>query len=99
MTSYVCIGGEKCGKTTIIRRYIANQFIASDEETQQDESQRIDGSSPLAELSTHTLTVPGRKEVVSVTFWEIPSTPLAYMKRQYYTGTDAVLIGQSGSWI
>ena len=86
-------------KDYIIQRYIANQFIASDEETQQDESQRIDGSSPLAELSTHTLTIPGRKEVVPITFWEIPSAPLACMKRQYDTGADAVLIGQSGSWI
>lgn len=93
----ITIGDGKCGKTTIIRRYIANQFIASDEEPQQDEPQRTDRSSQLAELSTHTLTVPGRKEVVSVTFWEIPSAPLAYMKRQYYTGADAVLIGQSGS--
>ena len=33
-------------------------------------------------------------EVVSVTFWEIPSSPLAYMKKQYYTGADAVIIGE-----
>lgn len=88
------IGGEKCGKTTIIRRYSANQFLASSEETQENEPQKTSGSPQLAQLSTHTLKVPGRNEVVSVTFWEIPSNPLAYMKKQYYTGADAVLIGE-----
>ena len=94
--SEIAIGGKSCGKTIIIRRYIANQFIAINDETQHSEPQRTSGSSHLAELSTHTLKVPGRNdEVVSITFWEIPSTPLAYMKEQYYGGADAVLIGES----
>ncbi len=61
--NFTTIGNEKCGKTTIIRRYIANQFIASNEDTEQDEPQRTSGSPQLniAQLFTHTLKVPGRK--------------------------------------
>lgn len=83
------IGSKNCGKTTIIRRYIANQFIAGNEDS-QSESQKI---LQAAQLFTHTLKVPGRHEVVSITFWEIPSNPLEYMKKQYYSGADAALIG------
>lgn len=80
-------GGDKSGKTSVIQRYTANRF--SEKETEEPQSGNSEAQK--VQLSTHTLKVPGRNEVVSVVFWEIPSRPLPYMKEQYYASTDAAL--------
>ena len=83
-------GDNKSGKTSIIQRYVANQY------TEKEESSENTHSTPhkLPQPFTHTLKVPGRKEIVTSTFWEIPSNPLTCMKERYYADADAVIIGE-----
>lgn len=85
-------GDNESGKRSIIQRYISNQYT---EQTKDEEHQDTHfASHRLPQLFTHTLKVPGRKEIVSAMFWAIPSHPLNYMKEQYYANADAVIIGK-----
>ena len=79
-------------KRSIVQRYIANQYTEQIEEEEHQET--YFASHRLPQLFTHTLKLPGRKEIISSTFWEIPSHPLNYMKEQYYANADAVIIGK-----
>ena len=78
---YINTGDRGCGKSTVIRRYVTNQF--ADTPAPADDL-------PLTELTPHTVTVSPHG-TVGVVFWELATTPHNLIKREQYQNCNAVI--------
>ncbi|XP_064405184.1 uncharacterized protein LOC135350352 [Halichondria panicea] len=75
------IGERECGKSTVICRYLINQF--ADTPPADD--------LPLTELTPHTVTVSPHG-AVCVVFCELATTPHNLIKREQYQNCNAVIV-------